>query len=66
VRLPNFIVNEHLKTGALVEILKDYPATPLPVHIIYMKQGLLPLKVRAFIDWMTPRMRKALTACDGC
>lgn len=64
IRLPNFIINDHLKTGALVEILEDYPADPLPVHIIYMKQGLLPLKVRAFIDWMTPRLRRALKSCD--
>jgi DNA-binding transcriptional LysR family regulator len=60
IRLPNFIINDHLESGALVEILGDYSGTPLPVHIIYMKQGLLPLKVRAFIDWMTPRLRQAL------
>jgi DNA-binding transcriptional LysR family regulator len=59
-RLPNFVINEHLKSGALVEILKDYPTKPLPVHLIYTKQGLLPLKVRAFIDWMAPRLRKKL------
>jgi DNA-binding transcriptional LysR family regulator len=64
IRLPNFIINDHLSTGALVEILEDDPADPLPVHIIYMKQGLLPLKVRAFIDWMTPRLRRAVKACD--
>jgi len=65
-RLPNFIVGDQLKAGALVEILNDYPGNHMPVHIIYMKQGLLPLKVRAFIDWMTPRLRQALKDCDGC
>jgi DNA-binding transcriptional LysR family regulator len=64
IRLPNFIINDHLRTGALVEVLEDYPADPLPVHIIYLKQGLLPLKVRVFIDWMTPRLRRAVKACE--
>jgi DNA-binding transcriptional LysR family regulator len=66
IRLPNFIVNDHLRSGALVEILEDYPADPMPVHIIYMKQGLLPLKVRAFIDWMTPKLRRAVKECGPC
>jgi DNA-binding transcriptional LysR family regulator len=61
-RLPNFIVNENLKSGALVEILKDYESEPLPVQIIFVKQGPLPLKVRAFVDWMTPRLRQRLAA----
>lgn len=60
IRLPDFIVDEHLKSGTLVEILEDYQGDPFPIHIIYMKQGLLPLKVRAFIDWIAPRLRKKL------
>jgi DNA-binding transcriptional LysR family regulator len=60
VRLPNFILKEHLKSGSLVEILPDYQMKPMPVQIVYVKQGLLPLKVRAYIDWITPRLRKKL------
>jgi DNA-binding transcriptional LysR family regulator len=60
VRLPNFILNEHLKSGSLIEILPDYQMKAMPVHIVYVKQGLLPLKVRAFVDWMAPRLRKKL------
>lgn len=59
-RLPDFIVDAHLRSGALVEILPDYPSIPMPIHILYNKQGLLPLKVRAFIDWMAPRLRRRL------
>jgi DNA-binding transcriptional LysR family regulator len=65
-RLPNFMIDEHLGSGALVEILKDHAAEPVAVHLVYVKQGLLPLKVRAFIDWMTPRLRQALKDCEGC
>ena len=55
-----------LRSGALVEILKEYAPKPYPVHIVYVKQGLLPLKTRAFVDWMTPRLRQALKDCEGC
>jgi DNA-binding transcriptional LysR family regulator len=65
-RVPSFMVPEDLRSGALVEILAEYSPPPFPVHIVYMKQGLMPLKVRAFIDWMTPRLRQALKDCDGC
>lgn len=65
-RVPSFMVPDDLKSGALVEILAPYAPEPFPVHIVYMKQGLMPLKVRAFIDWMTPRLRQALKECDGC
>lgn len=65
-RVPNFMVPDELKSGELVEILNDYAPPPLPVHIVYMRQGLMPLKVRAFIDWMTPRLRQALKDCNGC
>jgi DNA-binding transcriptional LysR family regulator len=65
-RVPNFMIPNELRTGALVEVLGDYAPEPFPVHIIYMKQGLLPLKVRAFVDWMAPRLRQALKDCDGC
>jgi DNA-binding transcriptional LysR family regulator len=59
-RTSNYVIEDELRSGALVEILKDYASEPLPVHLIYAKQGLLPLKVRAFLDWMTPRLRKKL------
>jgi DNA-binding transcriptional LysR family regulator len=64
-RLPNFIVNEHVKSGALVQLLKDFPVRPYPIHIIYMKQGLMPLKVRAFIDWMVPRLKARLNEINA-
>jgi DNA-binding transcriptional LysR family regulator len=59
-RIPSYMVCNELRSGALVEILRDYAPDPFPVHIVYAKQGLLPLKVRTFIDWMTPRLRQRL------
>ena len=59
-RLPNYQVANEVRSGALVPILSDYGGRAIPVHTVYVRQGLLPLKVRAFLDWMTPRLRDHL------
>ena len=58
-RLFDYQVPEEVSSGALVHILKDYGSEPRPIHIVYSRQGLLALKVRAFIDWVLPRLRAA-------
>lgn len=59
-RALDFQVAEHLRSGALVRILEEYEAAPFPVHLLYVKQGLLPLKLRVFLDWIAPRLRLRL------
>jgi DNA-binding transcriptional LysR family regulator len=59
-RAPIYQVANELRSGALVTILDEFEGRSFPVHLVYVRQGLLPLKVRAFIDWMTPRMRHML------
>jgi DNA-binding transcriptional LysR family regulator len=58
-RLPTYQLANQLRSGELVPILRDYEVS-LPVHLVYARQGLLPLKVRAFLDWMAPRLRRKL------
>jgi DNA-binding transcriptional LysR family regulator len=60
IRAPVFHVASELQSGALVTILNGYESESFPVHLVYVRQGLLPLKVRAFIDWITPRLRRVL------
>lgn len=64
-RLPNYQVANELRTGTLAPILGDYGGPTVPVHLVYVRQGLLPLKVRAFLDWMTPRLRDHLKELAG-
>lgn len=59
-RLPTYQIASDLRSGALVPILCDFERVSVPVHLVYVRQGLLPLKVRAFLDWMTPRMRRKI------
>ena len=63
-RLFDYQLSGQLQSGALVRVLHDGDSEPRPVHIVYPRQGLLPLKVRAFIDWATPRLRAACTGFD--
>ena len=64
-RAPSYMIADEIRSGALVEILPDYAPAPKPVHLIYVKHGLLALKVRAFIDWMAPRLRQELADLDA-
>lgn len=63
-RLANYQLADEVRSGALVPILRDYDSKPIPIHIVYPRHGLLPLKVRAFIDWATPRLRAACMGFD--
>lgn len=61
-RLFDYHLTDEIRSDALRPVLADYDGDPLPVHIVYPRQGLLPLKVRVFIDWAAPRLR---AACSG-
>jgi len=56
-RVFDYQVVDELRAGALVQLLGSYESGLQPVHLAYPRQGLLPLKVRAFIDWAAPRLR---------
>ncbi len=46
--------------GKLVTVLEPYQPKPVPISLVYPGQGLLPLKLRAFLDFAAPRLRAAL------
>jgi LysR family transcriptional regulator, regulator for bpeEF and oprC len=49
----------YIKTGALREILKDYPSPPRPISIMYPRNRHLPRKVRVFADWIADLFGRA-------
>jgi DNA-binding transcriptional LysR family regulator len=59
-RALDVMVEDEVRTGNLVHVLDDYDSESLPVYIVFVRQGLLPVKVRVFLDWMTPRLRAVL------
>ncbi|MBY3516658.1 LysR family transcriptional regulator [Rhizobium laguerreae] len=56
-RLFDYQIPDELASGALVPILRDFDGQSQPIHIVYARQGLLALKIRAFVDWALPRLR---------
>ena len=49
-----------VRSGALVIALQEFEPPPLPVHVVHAGERPLPLKVRAFLDFLGPRLRAAL------
>jgi DNA-binding transcriptional LysR family regulator len=46
--------------GRLAPVLEAYARAPVPVSLVHGGARLLPRKVRAFLDYATPRLRSAL------
>jgi DNA-binding transcriptional LysR family regulator len=49
------------RAGALVEVLQDFEPAPLAVSLVHIGGRLLPLKLRAFLDFAAPRLKQALS-----
>lgn len=64
-RITTYQAAAALRDGRLIEILRDYADEPVPVHLIHTGPPLLPLKLRAFLDFMTPRLRERLADLPG-
>lgn len=43
--------------GLLVPVLQDFAPPPVPIQLVYPAGRTLPLKLRAFLDFATPRLR---------
>ncbi|WP_242540389.1 LysR substrate-binding domain-containing protein, partial [Trinickia mobilis] len=52
VKGPRYTLGPYLATGALREILVDYPSTPRPISILYSPNRHLPRRIRVFADWI--------------
>jgi DNA-binding transcriptional LysR family regulator len=51
--------------GRLRIILREFEPEPMPVHLVHAGQPLLPLKLRAFLDFATPRLKASLEGRVG-
>jgi DNA-binding transcriptional LysR family regulator len=60
VQVPRYRVTSELASGALVEVLTDFPPPPLPVHVLYSHTRQLSPCLRVFIDWMAEQFRERL------
>ena len=56
-RVLSYQIVDAVRAGTLVLVLEDFEPEPMPVSLVYAAQGLLPLKLRAFIDFAVPRLK---------
>lgn len=58
IRAVSYQVADHVRAGRLAIVLAHFEPAPRPVHLVYDKQNRLPLKLRAFVDFVVPRLRE--------
>jgi DNA-binding transcriptional LysR family regulator len=61
-RVFSYQVAAALAAGKIELVLEAFEPSPSPVHLVHAGAGLLPLKLRAFLDFAVPRLRAVLSA----
>jgi DNA-binding transcriptional LysR family regulator len=56
IQVPSIGVAKYLNTGELVEILKNYPAPPMPVSLLYPHRRHLSKRLQVFMAWLNQQM----------
>lgn len=51
-----FLVEDDLRSGALVEVLKPFAGRSRPFSLLYPGARHMPLRVRVFVDWLVAAM----------
>jgi DNA-binding transcriptional LysR family regulator len=58
----SYMVGPLLAAGRLVPVLEAFAPPPAPVQIVHPQSRLVAAKVRAFLDFATPRLKERLAA----
>ncbi|MET0439054.1 MAG: LysR family transcriptional regulator [Devosia sp.] len=56
-RVPFYQVAADIGSGALLTVLDEYEAEPLPIHVVHAERQHAPAKVRQFVDLAVARLR---------
>ncbi len=59
-RFLGYQVRDLEASGQLLRILPDWQPEALRVNLVYLHSRLLSPRIRAFVDWATPRLREQL------
>ncbi|MDQ2894026.1 MAG: LysR family transcriptional regulator [Pseudomonadota bacterium] len=63
-RLPGFIVGAQIARGTVVEILSDWNAAPVGLHLLTPPSPLRPARVEALIAFLAANLRDPCAAAD--
>jgi len=64
IRAMSYQVVDFVRSNRLTIVLDSFEPSPRPVHLLYDKRNRLPLKVRAFVDFVVPRLRERLAQVE--
>ncbi len=64
-RLLHYQVVDAVDAGALRIVLDEFEPDPAPVNLVHTSRGYMPLKMRRFLDFAAPRLRKAVAVIGG-
>lgn len=56
----SYMVADKIRDGRLVPVLDSVTPPPVPVHLVHPQNRLISPKLRAFLDFASPRLRDAL------
>lgn len=59
-RVMSYKMEAARRAGALIILLEEFEQEALPIHIVYPERRPMPLKLRAFLNWVTPRLKSRL------
>jgi DNA-binding transcriptional LysR family regulator len=57
IRVLSYQVADAIRDETLRVVLDTFESAPLPISLVHTGQAPLPLKLRAFLDFVTPRLR---------
>ncbi len=60
-RVMSYKMDAARRAGKLAIVLEEFEPEPLAVHILHAPRKPLPIKLRAFLTWMTPRLKARLS-----
>jgi DNA-binding transcriptional LysR family regulator len=64
-RVLSYQIADAVEAGRLAVALEGFEPAPWPVSLVYHSMGPLPQKLRAFLDFATPRLKAALKNGQG-
>lgn len=65
VQATTYQVAPHVAEGRLVPVLAAYDSEPVPVSLVYPSKRLIPLKLRALLDFGVARLEQRLTLVNA-
>jgi DNA-binding transcriptional LysR family regulator len=59
-RVLSYQIADAVRSGSLCPLLEAFEPAPWPASLVHAGQGLLPVKLRAFLDFAAPRLKERL------